>query len=92
MTSHFLKGTAIRRYTGITLLVVSVITGIVLLVTGNLYSSRVLHEESGGTPSGYWQVTAVEFNLNWLCAVPLAVGFAIGLLCTLLPQRRQHGT
>ena len=81
-----------RRYTGIALLAVSIIAGFVLLVTGNLGSSRVVHEASGGTPSSYWQVTDVEFKPNWGFAVPLAVGFAASLLCTLLPQRRQPGT
>ena len=81
-----------RRYIGIVVMVVSVIAGILLLVTGILGSSRVAHYQSGGTPSSYWQVTAVEFSFNWVLAVLLGATFAVGLLCTLLPRRRQPGT
>jgi NADH:ubiquinone oxidoreductase subunit 3 (subunit A) len=81
-----------RRFLGIVVMVVSVIAGILLLATGILGSSRVAHYESGGTPSSYWQVTAVEFYLNWLLAVLLAATFAVGGPCTWLPQRRPPGT
>jgi hypothetical protein len=49
-----------RRAIGIALLLVSLIAGIVLLVSGNLYSSQVIDVASGGTSTSRWEVTAVD--------------------------------
>ena len=77
-----------RRLVGIALLAICLIAGIILLVTGNLYSTCVSQVASGGTPSSNWQVSAVEFDLNWLPAVMLALVFVAGLVCVILPERR----
>jgi hypothetical protein len=73
------------RVIGIAILATCFIAGLILLVTGNLYSYL---EMPVGTPTNSWQVTVVELDLNLLIAAPLALAFVLGLLCTLLPRRR----
>jgi TRAP-type C4-dicarboxylate transport system permease small subunit len=79
-----------RRIIGIALLAICLIAGVILLATGNLYSSRVWDVASGGTPSSNWQVSVVEFDLNWIPAIILALAFVAGLTCVIVPERRNE--
>jgi hypothetical protein len=78
-----------RRAIGIALLLVSVIAGIVLLVSGNLCSPQVIDVASGGTSTSRWEVTAVRFEVNWLPALVLVLATVSGILLAVLPKSRR---
>src|SRR5262249_45489850 len=70
----------------IVLLVICVIAGGVLFVTGNLYSSDVFPVAADGTATSRWEVTSITLELNMLPAIVLALGIISGLLLVVLPS------
>jgi len=75
-----------RQKIGLALMVASVLVAILIqLLGGGLMEVHTLREER--LPSGA-VASEIALHFDWRYSIPLAVGFAIGLLCYAWPTRK----